>query len=146
MRGVDLLLPNADELHALGGAEAVLRSVGAVASSAGADGASWADRTGRWTVSAPTVDVVDATGAGDAFDAGVLVAWLGGADREAALDARAARPGAAAVGRIGARPTAPCADAAVDNDPRTVRSVSCWSGCSSTTVCSRASMAWWSPR
>jgi sugar/nucleoside kinase (ribokinase family) len=103
VRGVDLLLPNADELRALGGAAAVLRSVGAVASSAGADGATWANRAGQWTVPAPVVDVVDATGAGDAFDAGVLVAWLGGADREAALTAGCAA-GAAAVGRMGARP------------------------------------------
>ena len=103
VRGVDLLLPNADELHALGGAEVVLRSVGAVASSAGAAGASWADRTGRWTVPAPTVDVVDATGAGDAFDAGVLVAWLGGADPEPALTSGCAA-GASAVGTMGARP------------------------------------------
>ena len=47
VRGVDLLLPNTDELRALGGAAAVLRQVGAVAVSAGADGASWADPTGR---------------------------------------------------------------------------------------------------
>ena len=45
VRGVDLLLPNADELDALGGPAAVLRRVGAVAVSAGATGASWVDRS-----------------------------------------------------------------------------------------------------
>ncbi len=103
VRGVDLLLPNADELRALGGQAAVLRKVGVVATSAGADGASWADRSGRWSVPGHAVDVVDATGAGDAFDAGVLVAWLGGAGPEAALIAGCAA-GAAAVTRVGARP------------------------------------------
>jgi sugar/nucleoside kinase (ribokinase family) len=103
VRGVDLLLPNADELHALGGEAAVLRQVGAVAASAGKEGAIWADRSGRWSVPAPAVDVVDATGAGDAFDAGVLVSWLRGASPETALKAGCAA-GAAAVGRVGARP------------------------------------------
>jgi sugar/nucleoside kinase (ribokinase family) len=103
VRGVDLLLPNADELRALGGEAAALHQVGAVAASAGKEGATWVDRTGRWSVPAPAVDVLDATGAGDAFDAGVLVAWLGGADQEAALKAGCAA-GTAAVGRIGARP------------------------------------------
>ncbi len=101
--GVDLLLPNADELRALGGEAAVLRRVGAVATSAGAVGASWAAGSGRWRAPAPPVAVVDPTGAGDAFDAGVLVAWLGGADPQAALVAGCAA-GTAAVGRLGARP------------------------------------------
>ena len=103
VRGVDLLLPNTDELRALGGAAAVLRHVGAVAVSAGADGASWADRTGGWHAVAPPATVVDATGAGDAFDAGVLVARLSGASPAEAL-AAGCSAGAAAVGRLGARP------------------------------------------
>jgi sugar/nucleoside kinase (ribokinase family) len=103
VRGVDLLLPNTDELRALGGAAAVLRHVGAVAVSAGADGASWADPTGRWHAVAPPATVVDATGAGDAFDAGVLVARLSGASPAEAL-AAGCSAGAAAVGRLGARP------------------------------------------
>jgi len=103
VRGVDLLLPNAAELAALGGAGAVLAAVGAVAWTDGAAGASWADTRGRWSVPTPPVDVVDATGAGDAFDAGVLAAWLSGAAPKEALRAGCAA-GARAVTRPGARP------------------------------------------
>jgi sugar/nucleoside kinase (ribokinase family) len=103
VRGVDLLLPNADELDALGGTAAVLERVGAVAVSAGATGARWADPAFRCAVAAQAVTVVDATGAGDAFDAGVLVARLTGATPADALAAGCAA-GAAAVGRLGARP------------------------------------------
>lgn len=82
--GLDLLLPNADELAALDRAvPELLDLVGAVVSTAGAGAAVWRDR--RWSVAPPTVDVVDATGAGDAFDAGLLLAWLGGAGPEEAL-------------------------------------------------------------
>jgi sugar/nucleoside kinase (ribokinase family) len=105
VRGVDLLLPNAGELVALGGsAEALLDVVGAVAVTDGPRGARWVDRRGTWTAAAPQPDVVDPTGAGDAFDAGLLVAWLGGADPAAALRAGCAA-GAAAVAQLGARPS-----------------------------------------
>jgi sugar/nucleoside kinase (ribokinase family) len=103
VRGVDLLLPNADELRALGGFEAVLAEVGAVAVTNGPDPAVWRDRRGRWSASPPRVDVVDATGAGDAFDAGLVASWLRAAEPEQALSAGCAA-GAAAVGRLGARP------------------------------------------
>ncbi len=93
IRGVDLLLPNAAELAALTGgpepasAAALLGTVGAVAVTSGAHGAAWVDRTGVTTVPAEAVDCVDSTGAGDAFDAGVLTAWLRGHSPARALRA-----------------------------------------------------------
>jgi sugar/nucleoside kinase (ribokinase family) len=56
-------------------------------------------------MAAPAVDVQDTTGAGDAFAAGFLGAWLGGAEVGDALTAGTAF-GALAVTMIGARPTA----------------------------------------
>ncbi|GAA3075342.1 sugar kinase [Pseudonocardia yunnanensis] len=106
VRGVDLLLPNADELDALGGSAADLVTTGtarAVAVTDGARGASWIDVAGRWRAPAQPVDAVDPTGAGDAFDAGLLVAWLGGADPAESLRAGCVA-GAAAVRHNGARP------------------------------------------
>lgn len=85
--GVDLLLPSAGELAALGGAAAVLAAVGAIAVTAGPGGATWLDRAGLWNVPAEPVDPVDTTGAGDAFDAGLLASWTGGATPLAALRA-----------------------------------------------------------
>ncbi len=106
---VDLLLPNAAALAVLIGspepnaATALLDVAGAVVVTAGHAGASWVDRDGVRTVRAAAVDVVDTTGAGDAFDAGLLAAWLRGAGPEAALRAGCAA-GAEAVSRRGARP------------------------------------------
>jgi sugar/nucleoside kinase (ribokinase family) len=106
-RGVDLLLPNAAELAALGGsAAALLDAAGAVVVTDGPRPARWVDRRGTWTAAAPAADAVDPTGAGDAFDAGLLVAWLTGADPQAALRAGCAA-GAAAVAVLGARPASP---------------------------------------
>jgi sugar/nucleoside kinase (ribokinase family) len=103
VRGVDLLLPNAAELALLSGSGDVLDAVGAVAVTAGAAGATWLDRDGSVSVSAEPADCVDTTGAGDAFDAGLLVAWLrGGSPREALLGG--VRAGTAAISRAGALP------------------------------------------
>jgi len=111
--GVDLLLPNTAELAAFTGspeprsAGALLDVARAVVVTAGRAGASWVDGDGVCTV--PAVDapeVADATGAGDAFDAALLAAWLAGADPEAALRAGCAA-GAEAVSLRGGRPGRP---------------------------------------
>ncbi len=99
--GTDLLLPNAAELAALGGPSAV--AAGAVVVTAGADGATWIQGATRVHVPAEPVAVADSTGAGDAFDAGLLAAWLAGAGPEDALRAGVAAA-TRAVTRAGARP------------------------------------------
>ncbi|MGY1684574.1 carbohydrate kinase family protein [Geodermatophilus sp. SYSU D00867] len=109
--GVDLLLPNADEARLLSGcadvtdaARALAARHGAVAVTLGRDGALWAAGTAVLHRPARPARVVDTTGAGDAFTAGLLAVWLGGpdADPAAALDAGLARA-AEVVGRPGAR-------------------------------------------
>jgi ribokinase len=113
VRGTDLLLANGDEAAALTGASgpaAQARALaGAVAVAAvvkcGAAGAVWASADGTLVeVAAAPVAVVDPTGAGDAFAAGLLAAWTAGADPAEALRA-GARLGAQAVAQVGARPT-----------------------------------------
>lgn len=108
-RGIDLLLPNTDELAVLTGtgapesAAALLEFAGAVAVTRGDAGAAWIDRDGVVTVPAEPVECVDSTGAGDAFDAAVIVAWLAGVPPVAVLRAGVAA-GTAAVRQFGARP------------------------------------------
>ncbi|WP_320064626.1 carbohydrate kinase family protein [Micromonospora sp. RTGN7] len=112
VRDIDLLLVNADEAAVLAGgldpaaqARALSATARRVVVKRGAAGAVWADRTATVSV-APSrrVVVADVTGAGDAFAAGLLSAWLAGADPRSALD-RAGDLGALAVSAIGARPT-----------------------------------------
>jgi sugar/nucleoside kinase (ribokinase family) len=110
-----VLLPNADEARLLTGCADVRDAARALAArheivavSLGADGALWA--CGDLLVHRPAhpTDVVDTTGAGDAFAAGLLSAWLtarnGGRDVDpaGALDAGLALA-AAVVRRPGAR-------------------------------------------
>jgi sugar/nucleoside kinase (ribokinase family) len=112
LAGVDVLLPNLDELEVLTGsrdpadADALLDSFGAVAVTMGADGAAWVDRSGVTSVPAAPCSCVDSTGAGDAFDAGLLTAWLDGLPVTERLDA-GVRLGALAVGQVGAQPVNP---------------------------------------
>jgi sugar/nucleoside kinase (ribokinase family) len=99
-RPVDLLLPNADELAALGGD---LPGVKEFVVKLGRDGARWSDGARNLMTKAVRVDeVIDTTGAGDAFAAGFLSVWPG--DREAALEAGASLA-AQAVAQAGGRPT-----------------------------------------
>lgn len=112
VRGTDLLLCNADEAAVLAGPGSAGEQAGALLAYAeqvvvktGPDGAVWRSRDGSsHSVAAVRVPTVDPTGAGDAFAAGLLHAWLRGSGPEAALRAGAAL-GAAAVGRFGARPS-----------------------------------------
>jgi sugar/nucleoside kinase (ribokinase family) len=106
-----MLFANAEEAAILTGTtdpEAAARQLAEVAQAAivklGPDGALWADRDGTLIhAAADPADPVDATGAGDAFAAGLLAAWLTGADRPTALRA-GTRLGTTAVTRPGARP------------------------------------------
>ncbi len=105
----DLLLPNADEARLLSGradvrdaARALTRRHAAVAVTLGAEGALWASGDDLVHRPARPADVVDTTGAGDAFTAGLLAVWLDGGEPSAALAAGLARA-ADVVGRFGAR-------------------------------------------
>ena len=87
----DVLLPNAAEAMALARQDdpvLAARRLGArsVAVKLGADGAVGIGPSGDVVrVAAPVVDVVDAVGAGDAFDAGFIAGWLDGRDLEGCL-------------------------------------------------------------
>jgi sugar/nucleoside kinase (ribokinase family) len=110
VRGVDVLLPNLDELAALTGsrdpasAAELLGAVGAVAVTTGPSGASWVSQEGMVSVPSAPSECVDSTGAGDAFDAGLLAALQEGRSPEDCLLA-GVRLGAMAVGQVGAQPT-----------------------------------------
>jgi ribokinase len=90
---VDLLLPNEREAEVLG-------EQGEMVVKLGARGARWGDVH----VPAEPVEVVDTTGAGDAFAAGLLGARLKGADERQALEAGCAAA-ARVVAQVGARPS-----------------------------------------
>ena len=90
---VDLVLANEREAEVLGHRDDMVVKLGAA-------GARWGDVH----VPAEPVEVVDTTGAGDAFAAGLLTARLSGADRAAALKAGCAAA-ARAVSQVGARPS-----------------------------------------
>ncbi|WP_343074425.1 carbohydrate kinase family protein [Phytoactinopolyspora limicola] len=108
--GVDVLFANAAEADVLAGpgdpVEQATRLAGRVGGSVvvklGAGGAVWAGDDGVRREPGRVVDVVDTTGAGDAFAAGVLRAWCAGDGVAAALRA-GCDLGARAVGMVGAR-------------------------------------------
>src|SRR5205823_240939 len=110
-RGLELCFPNLDEGRLLAGAESpeavgreLARWYGGVGLKLGAAGALWATAGGPpQRRAALPARVVDTTGAGDAFCAGFLSAWLRGRSPAAALE-QGLRLAAVAVGRLGARP------------------------------------------
>jgi sugar/nucleoside kinase (ribokinase family) len=104
-------LPEPDTTHAATALEAaylagagLARSVGTVVVKLGALGAVLvrADGTTAHAEAVP-VDVVDTTGAGDAFAAGFLPVWAAGGEPRAALEA-GSRSAVRVVARVGARP------------------------------------------
>jgi sugar/nucleoside kinase (ribokinase family) len=97
-------LPGDDAARA---AEALSARFGAAAVKLGERGAILA-KEGRTVAGAPgaEAEVIDSTGAGDAFAAGFLTALLAGRRDGEALTA-GCRAGAAAVGRLGGRPPGP---------------------------------------
>ena len=105
--GVDLLLPNESELAAWGGPSAVIDVFGAVAVTRGSAGATFIDGSRRLDLARPIEseppDAIDTTGAGDAFNAGFLAAWLAEATPAEALRA-GMNAGTAATRHPGGRP------------------------------------------
>jgi len=93
-RGVDLFLPNAEEAAAIArtddpdrALDVLSRQFPQVVLKQGADGAVLARSGECHRLPAPRVDVVDTTGAGDAFNAGFIHAWLKGRDPRSCLRA-----------------------------------------------------------
>lgn len=89
----DVFLPNAAELAAIASTDdldAAANSITSrgcivVAKCGSEGGRSWAPDGERHRMKAPTIDVVDTTGAGDSFDAGYISAWLAGQPPREAL-------------------------------------------------------------
>jgi sugar/nucleoside kinase (ribokinase family) len=100
---VDLLLPNENEVAALGGLDVILRHTRQVVATFGGAGARWVADGLDVSAEAPHVPNVDATGCGDAFNAGLLASWLAGQAPAEAL-AAGVTAGSAAAARVGARP------------------------------------------
>ena len=109
--GAGLIVPNAEEAEVLTGerdpeaaAALLARRFGEVVVKLGAGGALWTDgETSVRAAAVPVETVLDSTGAGDAFAAGLLAARLRDAGPEQALGA-AAQLAAEAVTRAGGRP------------------------------------------
>ncbi|WP_375388104.1 carbohydrate kinase family protein [uncultured Amnibacterium sp.] len=108
--GADLLLAGLDEARLLTGlddpqaaARALAASHGLVVVTLGGDGSLLARGDRVLRVPIVTTEVVDVTGAGDAYAAGLLGALLQGAS-DAEAGAAAAALAARAVARVGARP------------------------------------------
>jgi sugar/nucleoside kinase (ribokinase family) len=114
-KGAALCFPNTDEAAVLTGRNdpseqlsVLLRHYKVVVLKRGAEGAvaAMAGSEQRWSAPAPTIEVTDSTGAGDAFLAGFLAAHLREEGMKACLD-RAIAAASRAVTRLGARPDVP---------------------------------------
>ena len=108
--GAAMLFPNSEEAAVLAGTddaeaqgERLARLYPLVVIKRGAAGCEAWRGAERWRVRAPAVEVVDTTGAGDAFVAAFLAARLNGAAIEASLR-RAVTAGSAATEFLGGRP------------------------------------------
>ena len=109
-----LLLPNEAEAVRLAGADGLDAAVGALVAAGprvvvklGERGALCADGSSRQRVSLPPVTVVDATGAGDCFNAGLIAGLLDGRDLAgaAALGCAAGALSTAAPGGTASAPS-----------------------------------------
>lgn len=113
--GVDVFLPNLEEAEAITGLAEPEAAIGALAKAfpvvalkGGAQGA-WVSSTGGLHhMAAQKVPVIDTTGAGDAFNAGFLDAWLRRQDDRQCLKAGVAA-GSLAVQAAGGAPRATAA-------------------------------------
>jgi sugar/nucleoside kinase (ribokinase family) len=83
LRFVDILMPNEREVCRIAGEPVVDRAIGVLTQvvpllvvKRGAEGATAHTARHSWVVPSRPVDVVDAVGAGDSFNAGFLHAWL----------------------------------------------------------------------
>ncbi len=109
--GADVIFPNIDEARILVGSTGPKIDLDALAVrfrhvvvTLGSMGAAYLGGMERAQITAPRIDVVDTTGAGDAFAAGFLARWMHGSAPEEALDAgRAAAE--QCVAQLGARPS-----------------------------------------
>jgi ribokinase len=100
----DPMVVNEEEARGLAGGDDAAPRPASLLVTRGSRGATWDDLT-RPAVAVPTDEVLDTTGAGDAFCGALAAALAEGLDRPAALD-RALAAGADAVRRMGAQPSA----------------------------------------
>lgn len=111
---LDVFLPNATEASRVAGIDelddavlALAERAGVVVAKAGAGGALAAHGERLVRAAAPTIDAVDTTGAGDAFDAGYLASMLAGdpLERSLAIANACGALSTRALGGVDAQPT-----------------------------------------
>ena len=105
---VDLLIVNEGEADDLGGTQ-LLKSLGALAITLGAKGSVLYEKERETRIEPQSVEAVDATAAGDALVGAAAFSLAGGSSVEDAIRLGGAA-GAAAVTKMGARPSLPYPD------------------------------------